>query len=561
MPGGSNRVPLRGSTKKHSHECQLLTDIPSGEFRVTVMVRRKTPLPPLESPIGDTKSAGVTPSRQQLGLQYGADPADLKKVELFAEQHGLRVLSSDPERRSVSLLGTAQAYQSAFGVQLQTCTMDGRTYRSRVGDIYIPAELSDIITSVTGLDNRPFARPHVYFGHTTNSASLNAGVVAAPSATTPATAAAFTPPQVAALYNFPKQYNGAGQTIAIVELAGGFRQAELTAYFNQLGITPPNVTVADTTVYPHCGQNSPGTNPLAPGNYDIEVMTDILIAASVAPGAKIVVYFAPGTDDQSFLEAVVAMVHDSHNNPTVASISWGHSEDSATDQFKQEMDQALQFAAQSRMTVCVASGDRGSADFPSGPGWDGKAHVDFPASDPYALACGGTAITAANGSITSEVTWYAGPNIGSGGGVSRYFPLPAWQQNAGVPAAKNPAGPIMRGVPDVAADAASESGYRIVCDGQQFPDPARSLPAIGGTSAVAPLWAGLVACINQAIGSPIGFINPFLYSLPAGSGVFRDITVGTNGDYTAGPGWDPCTGLGSANGAELLRLLQNRGKP
>ena len=113
----------------------------------------------------------------------------------------------------------------------------------------------------------------------------------------------------------------------------------------------------------------------------------------------------------------------------------------------------------------------------------------------------------------------------------------------------------MRGVPDIAGDAAQESGYRILCDGQQFPDPSQGLPPVGGTSAVAPLWAGLIARINQSLGKPVGFVNPLLYAIPPAAGAFRDITVGTNGDYAAGAGWDPCTGLGSPDGQQLLQAL------
>jgi kumamolisin len=250
-----------------------------------------------------------------------------------------------------------------------------------------------------------------------------------------------------------------------------------------------------------------------------------------------------------------AILGDTVNNPTIVSISWGGPEDSATVQFRNEFDQLLQSAAHLGITVCVAAGDNGSADFAADdPNWDHKAHVDFPASSSFALACGGTQLSASSGTISSEVVWHDGANDGTGGGVSRVFALPSYQQNAGVPPAADPAGPVMRGVPDVCGDAAPASGYRIICDGTSFPDPSEGLPPVGGTSAVAPLWAGLFARINQGLNKPSGFINPLLYAAPANA-TFRDITQGNNGDYKAGAGWDPCTGLGSPNGQNLLQAL------
>src|SRR5271157_1774158 len=552
MSPASNRVPLRGSTKHEIPKAQILPETPAGEFTVTMMVRRRQALPSFERHARQKIRERTYMSRQVHDRVHGADPAELQKVRDFAKENNLRLVAADPARREVVVSGNAQSFSNAFGVELKTCLSAGRTYRCRTGDIYVPAELSDIVTSVTGLDNRPFARPHYRvnrrIAHPAGSGS--SGGTAAQAA--PAVATGFTPLQVAALYDFPTQYNGAGQTIAILELGGGFRPAELQTYFQQLGITPPNVTEAS---YPNGGTNSPGTNALDPNNPDVEVLLDIEVAGSVAPGANIVVYFAPDASDQSFLGVLNAIVSDTVNNPNIISISWGGSEDSATGKFKNAMDQVLQSAAALGMTVCVASGDNGSADFYSNdPNWDGQAHVDFPASDPYALGCGGTILTAANGAISSEVTWYEGSNEGSGGGVSRFFPLPSYQTNAGVPPATDPAGPVMRGVPDVAGDAAQESGYQILCDGQQFPDPSQGLPPVGGTSAVAPLWAGLFACINQGLGKPVGFVNPLLYALPTG-GPLHDITAGTNGDYSAAVGWDPCTGLGTPDGQLLLNAL------
>jgi len=201
-------------------------------------------------------------------------------------------------------------------------------------------------------------------------------------------------------------------------------------------------------------------------------------------------------------------------------------------------DEACQSAAALGITITVASGDNGSSDGVSGN------NVDFPASSPHVLGCGGTELTAANGVIRKEVVWNDQPQgRASGGGVSSVFALPPWQMNANVPAAPTSGGG--RGVPDVAGDAAPDTGYNVLFDGQSG--------VVGGTSAVAPLWAGLIALLNQQRGSNIGFANLALYQ-NAENG-FNDITQGNNGSYSAGPGWDCCTGLGSPNGNQLSQIF------
>jgi kumamolisin len=213
-------------------------------------------------------------------------------------------------------------------------------------------------------------------------------------------------------------------------------------------------------------------------------------------------------------------------------------------QAMQAMDQAFQDAATLGVTVCCASGDDGSSDRVA----DGHAHVDFPASSPHALGCGGTRLEGTGSTITREVTWNEGEGNGAtGGGVSDVFAQVSWQAGAGVPPSANPGGRKGRGVPDVAGDADPITGYKVLVDGKQF--------VIGGTSAVAPLWAGLIALLNQHLGHAVGYLNPILYSLRQSSGAFHDITSGNNGAYTAKPGWDPCTGLGSPDGAKLMSVL------
>ncbi len=328
-----------------------------------------------------------------------------------------------------------------------------------------------------------------------------------------------------------------------MELGGGFTTKDLQSYFSGLGIPVPGVLAVSVDG----GSNSPTGDPNGP---DAEVMSDIEIVGSIAPKASIYVYFAPNTD-AGFADAVSAAVHDSQHKPSVISISWGDAESNWTSQGMQALEQAFQDASLVGVTVLAASGDEGSSDGLT----DGLAHVDFPASSPFALGCGGTKLTASSGdqAISSEVVWNDEPGGGAtGGGVSDVYPLPSWQGKAGVPPSANPGGHVGRGVPDVCGDADPNTGYLIRADGSNFP--------VGGTSADAPLWSALVALINQsAAGSskkPVGYLNPVLYgAVPASSGSFRDITSGNNGVYDAGKGWDPCTGLGSPDGAKLLQAL------
>jgi kumamolisin len=552
MNAGQKQTKLAGSTKHRLPNAEIVGEVPSAEFRVTVTVRRRNELPSIEAQSKLKPGERTYLTREEHASKHGADPADIAKVEAFAKENGLRVTDTNASQRTVTLSGTAPAYSKAFGVDLKMYKSGDVAYRGREGDILIPENLQGIITSVTGLDNRPFAKPHFRIGRG-NARAAGVGAVAERSTASASVPTGFTPPQLASLYNFPKNLDGTGQTIAILELGGGFHPAELTTYFQNLGIAnPPSVTA---TTYTDGGTNNPGTNALDPNNPDVEVMLDIEVSGSIAPGAKIVVYFAPDASDQSFLGVMNAIISDTVNKPNIVSISWGGPEDSATTQFQNEFDQLLQSAASLGITVCVAAGDSGSADFAADdPNWDGKAHVDFPASDPFVLACGGTQLTASSTTITKEVVWDDGKNDGTGGGVSRVFAVPNYQQNAGVPPAADPVGPVMRGVPDVAGDAAPASGYRILCDGTSFPDPSQGLPPVGGTSAVAPLWAGLIARINQGLNKSAGFINPLIYAAPANA-TFRDITQGNNGDYKAGVGWDACTGLGTPNGQNLLQVL------
>ena len=419
-------------------------------------------------------------------------------------------------RRTVVLSGTVAQFNAAFNVQLRRMAYAQGSYRGRTGAIELPAELDGIVEAVLGLDDRSQASPHFRI-HSGDAAD----------------AVSYTPIQVAAAYGFPGG-TGAGECVALIELGGGFSSTDLTTYFAGLGVGSPSVTAVSVDG----AENSPTGDPDGP---DGEVMLDIEMVGAIAPQANIVVYFAPNTD-AGFLDAVTTAIHDTTNKPSVISISWGGPESSWTAQAMTAMDEAFQAAATLGITVCVASGDNGSSDGVD----DGGDHVDFPSSSPFALACGGTTLEASGTSIISEVVWNDGANNGAGGGgISSFFALPSWQ--SGLNAVNSQGESIAltnRGVPDVAGDADPETGYDVLIDGTST--------VIGGTSAVAPLWAALLALINQASGTAAGYVNPLLYKNP---NALRDITSGDNGDFDAAVGWDACTGLGSPNGTALSGVI------
>ena len=462
-------------------------------------------------------------TRQEFTASHGASSGDFQKIQEFANENGLSVSGIDPSRRCVTLSGTAAHFSQAFGMVMKRYEhpRQGITFRGRTGPLYVPRSLADIILAVLGLDDRPQAAPRIRPIRPEQKAITS-----------------YSPPEVAKLYDFPNGPDGSGECIGIIELGGGSTQSDLTTYFQSLGVRLPKLV----TVPVDGGTNSPTGDPNGP---DGEVMLDIEVAGSIAPGSVIAVYFAPNTD-RGFVDALTTAVNDAQNKPSVISISWGSAENTWTAQAIQSFNQALRDASTMGVTVCCASGDGGSADGQT----DGLAHVDFPASSPFALGCGGTQLVSSGGTITSEVVWNNGSAGGAtGGGISDVFPLPDWQKGFNVPPSSNAGDHIGRGVPDIAGDADPATGYSVRVDGLS--------QTYGGTSAVAPLWAGLIALINQKLGHSVGYINPILYGNYASklSGDFNDITSGNNGAYSATAGWDPCTGLGSPDGAKLLNAI------
>jgi len=544
---GSDRQPLPGAERIGGIDRARRMD-------VTVVMRRRpgADVRPATAPSpGDDVAAWRSDLRKQLASEGGADPGELDAVRSYLAGCGLRIEAADMGQRRIVVQGDVDQMEAAFNVELDLYQAGDIRYRGREGHVHLPPGIADYVEAVLGLDDRPQARLHMKRGVAMDesvlphpredpSARLQTARAHAAAGAAPAPAPLW-PMQVAQMYDFPTGVDGTGQTIGIIELAGGFRDRDLDTYFNQAGLRRPEVIAL-----PGDSANRPGTS-----DADGEVMLDIEVCGAVAPGSRIAVYF--GTDpDSGFYDAVSSAIHDEMNSPSTISISWGAPEDAWTDQGLRVFDKLFEDAAALGITVLVAAGDHGAGDAAT----DGRQHADFPAASPNVIACGGTTLTAGtDGSIGSEIVWNDGDGWATGGGFSRAFPRPDWQ--ATIPSADNSDG---RGVPDVAGNADITSGFIVLVNGRWAP--------IGGTSAVAPLYAGLFALMGEQLGHPPTGMPQALYTTP--NTVFRDITDGDNSTpttpdfgpavtgFSAGTGWDACTGLGSITGSALTTFLQTQ---
>ena len=514
------RIDLPGSVRKIPAGKNMGNASSNEMIEVLIKIRRKTPIKNFIRGISNGKNKPV--SEEIFERRFGASAEDITLVVAFASQHDLTVIQTSVSKRCVILKGSVQQFSAAFGVYLSNFVPDsGISYRGRSGPIQIPASLKEIITGVFGLDDRPQARPMFHL------LKKEGGVVNPKDADI-----SYYANDVGKAYKYPRDVNGAGQCIALIELGGGYRNEDMQNYFLKLDLPLPTITSFSV--------DGASNTPSTPDSADGEVALDIEVAGAIAPGSKIVVYFAPNTD-KGFLDAISTAIHDTINKPSVISISWGSAESQWSDQAMQNFNETFMSAAALGITITVAAGDNGSSDRET----DGKAHVDFPASSPYALACGGTKLLS-----NSETVWNDMDGWATGGGISDVFPVPDYQKKISLPSSVNTNKRKGRGMPDVAANADSATGYNVLVDGQWT--------VVGGTSAVAPLMAGLIALVNQKLKKNAGFIHAKIYG--ATSSVFKDITIGNNitakaGGYSAGPGWDACTGQGVPLGT-IVSILQ-----
>ncbi len=537
--------PLKGTEHIHPEDHRFLnpTSDTGAPITATVIVRRRPDGKQLKGMADFSKGsrpARPRPTREQFAAEHGADPKELEEVASFAKSHGLKVVGTHPGRRSVVVQGTASEINKAFAIQLYDYDSPRGKYRGHTGKVNVPGALANVVETVIGLDNRPVPAQHYSTAKRRNPQD-------------PANTKPLTPQEVAQLYSFPTTGNGAGQTIGIYEMqtqdgSAGYTTADLANTMKAFGGNLKVPTPIDVSID---GVKNSGVS-------DGETGLDITVASAIAQGAEIAVYFTGG-DTQSIIHALQTMIHPEAGDPqpSVLSISYGWGPDDPTaDSFSDEdytqIDQLFQDAANLSITVLVSSGDSGA--FISSKT---QAQTSYPATEPWVIACGGTTVGDVSGTNYVEYVWNdtgAGGPGATGGGISAKFPVPSYQAKAGLPTRMGTGQPG-RGIPDISANASENSGYPQYINGQE--------QAVGGTSAVAPLYAGLIALINADLGGPVGFINPTLYSI--GSGTFRPVSGppgpannscnGVTG-YPAGAGWNACTGLGSVNGVALENALK-----
>lgn len=544
--GKRERTELHGHCHAPLHgEAQIGITDPDSQLQVTLVLRRRRELPELHSAVGGKalrERQHLT--HEALALEHGAVDGGIALVRRFADEHRLELAENAAHRRSVVLRGRAADMARAFGISLVEMEHRRGNYRAATGCASVPRELDGIVQSVLGLNTRPCAqRQRVHHRNTVEPF--------------------WTVREMAAAYGFPTNLTAAKQSIALVELGGGYHEEDLQQFFASLEMPMPPIRWVGVDGV----ENSPAPagqirqflevvegkrklsevpeEVLSAAQYTLEVTMDIELAAALAPGAEIAVYMAPNTE-QGIYNAVSMAISEKGNLPSALSISWGEPETGISEAYLGSVDEVLRDAAMLGVTVCVSSGDEGAMNGSA----DGTPAVNFPASSPHVLSCGGSSLRSAQGEPVREAAWNCalhGMHGATGGGVSRKFPPPAWQEEHGVPLA--PTGSKGRGVPDVAGPADPHRGCAIIAGGERC--------SSAGTSAVAPFWAALVACANSALGARCGYITPLLYELSKGSAKpLRDIAEGSNGYYHAGPGWNACTGLGSPMVEELLAALK-----
>lgn len=434
--------------------------------------------------------------------------------------YGLRIKNFFETHIEVS--GTVGAFSHMFGTNILKYLKqdDNELHHAHGGDLVYPETL-DFIEDVVGFNNLPFARPYCKlknlhrdeFKYGENSREVG----------TRDLMTYFKPNEVTNFYGVNNKLDGTGQTIAIIELGGGYISGDMTHYFKFLKLKklPKIISVSVDG-----GRNYPND----PSGASVEVVLDIEIAGAIANASTIVVYFAPNSY-KGFYNAIHRAIFDTQHKPSIISISWGAPESYWPTSTMNAYNALFATAVKKGINVFCASGDNGSSDGID----DNQSHVDFPASSPYVIGCGGTTLASDGTSILSETVWFNDPSSSTGGGFSSVFTKPTYQNSIFTIE-------TMRGVPDVAGNADPNTGYLIYMRGKFY--------VVGGTSAVAPLWAGIVARLNQANKKSLGFLNTKIYINPP----CNDIVNGSNGAYNAGTGWDPCTGLGSPNGANMYTL-------
>lgn len=487
--------------------------------------------------------AYLTPA--QFAATYSPSQTEVDAVTGFLRSQGLTVTRVAPNHLFVEASGTIGQIENAFDVQIDDFTYRGRTVYAPVGEPSVPSALTGDIAGIGGLDDVAVLSHGPIRPVGPRPGEVQPAVGSGPSG-------GFIPSDLRVAYDLNPLIdgmgaNGSGQTIALVEF-DTFVPSDVSTYLSAFGLGGPNWQVVPVD-----------GGVAAPGGGSIEVELDMEVASAIAPGARQLVYEAPNT----WLDAVYLfnqIVTDDH--APVISSSWGACEAEYPSSVESQLDQILQEGAAQGQAFFVASGDDGAY------GCQGSTtlQVQYPASDPNVVAVGGTSLyTGVGGAYGSESAWScsaaiygcgsgADPEgIGGGGGVSRVFSMPGFQVKFGLGSSAS-----AREVPDVSAAADPATGYAIYCATAAC--YSIGWLSVGGTSAAAPLWAGIVADANDYLHqlgkTRLGSATGMIYGI-AGSNqpyaAFHDVQVGSNLYYYAGPGYDLATGLGSPDGWNFAR--------
>lgn len=527
---------------------------PNRKIALTVVLATKQPLPSVheansldKAMIANQRATATHMTHAELQRRYGPVIGSVRLVEKFAAAFKLRIIETARDRRSIQLSGRAADVSRAFNTKFEEFELKGQKFFAPVRPLHTPVNWNGVVEAVLGTHSSPHSWPR------RRSSIREQGPAA-------------RLPDLARAYAFPPRFNGAGQTIGLIEFGGGFRPEDIKAFCSRMGLVEPSITVMEIGR----GKNRPASrravhelldamngkirlaakaeqsDSFEAAQFTFEVTMDVEILAALAPGARIVVYFASG-GEQDLYHAISHAVHDKHNRPGILSISWSLAEQDISAVELNAIENVLTEAAHLGITVCASSGDWGAMNGSR----KGPPSVNYPASSPHCLGCGGTSGKLDSTGISEEVVWNAthyGVKGASGGGVSARFRLPRWQTNAKVPS--GPDGVTGRGVPDVAGLADPRYGCELLIAGRTV--------ASAGTSAVAPMWAALVARLNQALGRRCGHLHPHIYLLGSSkAAALRPVLKGNNGPYRAGEGWNACTGYGTPRGEELLAHLKH----
>ena len=557
----AERSVLKNSQRPQAKGAQLIGPLDLTEkLQLTIVVRRRVGSPPLSDPSYWTRTPFAQRkhlSRDEFAATYGASEDDISRVVAFARSQAFAVVAASAAKRTVIVSCAVEAANRTFGVELQRYANGGETHRGHEGSARIDAEMAPIVEAVLGLDNRRLGRRR-------GGGSGGSGT-------------ALTPTQVAQAYSFPN-YNPANpQTIGVIEFAAGYKTGDVTTYVSD-AVGKPISPASIVTAY---GTNSPYTADDISA-HTLEALLDIDVAASGAPGATIAVYFGAGFNNEGdngpvpsetgWHNVLSAAIMDNRNNPSVLTISFGEAEPAWPMGAIAAISSLFQSAAMMGITVFAASGDDGASDDPTaGEDWPGL-NVDYPGSDPWVTCCGGTLINQL--SPLQQTTWNDSSGA-TGGGVSVYFTDNSqypWQSNIKIGNIQPPG----RAVPDIAGNASNASGYDLIVLGNRASQTGVNgsqdyfVGLLAGTSAVAPLYAALIAIINSNMKittsgntrNTVGYLNPYLYQYGSSNpDVFFDINDGGSNTYNgvqgynSGKGWDACTGWGSINGDSFALVL------